>query len=78
MTWSREYLPSEERVIGGAPADVAAVEHRAAELLYLDGAGYEGSGEPMRHLDVAGGFMTHYVVPRLELVAICQVTPPIA
>ncbi|MFF3114676.1 hypothetical protein ACFVSN_36510 [Kitasatospora sp. NPDC057904] len=85
MTWSWEYLPSEERVIGGAPADfVAALEHRAAELvraaeaLYLDGAGYEGSGEPMRHLDVAGGFMTYYVVPRLELVAICQVTPPIA
>ncbi|MFD7904095.1 MULTISPECIES: hypothetical protein [unclassified Kitasatospora] len=84
MTWSREYLPSEERVIGGAPADVAAVEHRAAELvraaeaLYLDGAGDEGGGEPMRHLDVAGGFMTYYVVPRLELVAICQATPPVA
>lgn len=78
MTWSREYLPSEERVIGGAPADVAAVEHRAAELLYLDGTAYEGSGEPMRHLDVAGGFMTYYVVPRLELVTICQVTPPVA
>ncbi|MFD8082805.1 hypothetical protein ACFV4F_14075 [Kitasatospora sp. NPDC059722] len=78
MTWSREYLPSEERVIGGAPADVAAVEHRAAELVYLDGAGDEGGGEPMRHLDVAGCFMTYYVVPRLELVAICQVTPPVA
>ncbi|MEV7028385.1 hypothetical protein [Kitasatospora sp. NPDC093558] len=51
---------------------------RAAEALYLDGAAYEGSGEPMRHLDVAGGLLTYYVVPRLALVVICQVTPPVA
>ncbi|CAN3979918.1 hypothetical protein [Kitasatospora purpeofusca] len=83
MTWSWEYLPSEQHVTAGAPADfLAAVEHRAAELvraaeaLYLDGTSYQGSGEPMRYLDIAGGPVSYYVVPRLELVVVCQVTPP--
>jgi hypothetical protein len=31
----------------------------------------------MRYLDVVGGFFAYYVVPRLELVVVCQVTPPI-
>ncbi|MFC5661801.1 hypothetical protein ACFP3U_02250 [Kitasatospora misakiensis] len=55
MTWSWEYLPSEQHVTTGAPTDfLAAVEQRAAELvraaeaLYLDGTSYQGSGEPMR------------------------------
>ncbi|MFJ9605949.1 hypothetical protein ACIRS1_06270 [Kitasatospora sp. NPDC101176] len=83
MTWSWEYLPSEQHVTAGAPAEfLAAVERRAAELVRaaaafcLDGTTYQGSGEPMRYLDVAGGLVAHYVVPRLELVVICQVTPP--
>ncbi|GAA1401096.1 hypothetical protein GCM10009639_42920 [Kitasatospora putterlickiae] len=83
MTWSWEYLPSQERVTGGAPAPfLAVVEEKAAELvraaeaLHLDGSGYHGSGEPMRYLDVAGGLMTYYVVPRLRLVVVCQVTAP--
>ncbi|KIQ62817.1 hypothetical protein TR51_28250 [Kitasatospora griseola] len=83
MSWAWEYLPDAEHVAGGFPADfLAAVELRAAELvraaevLYLEGASYEGSGEPMRHLDVAGGLLSYYVVPRLELVAICQLTAP--
>ncbi|WP_033820984.1 hypothetical protein [Kitasatospora sp. MBT63] len=83
MTWSWEYLPSEQHVTAGAPADfLAAVEHRAAELvraaevLYLDGTSYQGSGEPMRYLDVAGGLVAYYVVPRLGLVVVCQITPP--
>ncbi|MGW3046401.1 hypothetical protein ACWC9T_42070, partial [Kitasatospora sp. NPDC001159] len=53
MTWSWEYLPSEQHVTAGAPANfLAAVEQRAAELvraaeaLYLDGTSYQGSGEP--------------------------------
>jgi hypothetical protein len=50
---------------------------KAAEALYLDGTTYEGPGEPMRYLDVAGGFVAYYVVPRLELVVLCQVTPPL-
>ncbi|MFI6157119.1 hypothetical protein ACIBCA_31060 [Kitasatospora sp. NPDC051170] len=55
MTWSWEYLPSEQHVTAGAPAEfLAAVGQRAAELvraskaLHLDGASYQGSGEPMR------------------------------
>ncbi|WP_329611627.1 hypothetical protein [Kitasatospora herbaricolor] len=83
MTWSWEYLPSEKHVTAEAPADfLAAVEHRAAELvraaaaLYLDGTSYQGAGEPMRYLDVAAGLLTYYLVPRLELV-VCQVTPPV-
>ncbi|MFG2694856.1 hypothetical protein [Kitasatospora sp. NPDC048407] len=27
---------------------------------------------------VTGGLLTHYVVPRLKLVAICQLTAPVA
>ncbi|GAA2279874.1 MULTISPECIES: hypothetical protein [Kitasatospora] len=83
MNWTWEYLPDQGQVVGGCPADfLAAVEHRAAELvrvaeaLYLDGTSYQGSGEPMRYLDVAGGLLAYYVVPRLELVVVCQVTPP--
>ncbi|MFD4661071.1 hypothetical protein ACFWP2_36265 [Kitasatospora sp. NPDC058444] len=83
MTWSWEYLPSERHVTAGALADfLAAVEQRAAELvraaeaLYLDGTSYQGSGESMRYLDVAGGLLAYYVVPRLELVVVCQLTPP--
>ncbi|MFF4385001.1 hypothetical protein [Kitasatospora sp. NPDC001547] len=83
MTWSWEYLPSEQHVTAGAPAGfLTAVEQRAAELvraaeaLYLDGTSYQGSGEPMRYLDIAGGLLAYYVVPRLELVVVCQVTPP--
>ncbi|MEU4587373.1 hypothetical protein AB0F92_35855 [Kitasatospora aureofaciens] len=64
MTWSWEYLPSEQHVTAGCPAGfLTAVEERAAELvraaevLYLDGTSYQGSGEPMRHLDVAGGLL---------------------
>ncbi|MFD9592068.1 hypothetical protein ACFWA9_04825 [Kitasatospora sp. NPDC059973] len=83
MTWSWEYVPSKQHVTAGAPADfLAAVEQRAGELvraaeaLYLDGATYQGSGEPMRYLDVAGGMLAYYVVPRLDLVIVCQVTPP--
>ncbi|MET8627878.1 hypothetical protein ABZW30_29750 [Kitasatospora sp. NPDC004669] len=82
MTWSWDYFPSEQHVAAGAPADfLAAVEQRAAELvraaeaLYLDGTSYQGSREPMRYLDVAGGLLAYHVVPRLELV-VCQVTPP--
>jgi hypothetical protein len=84
VSWTWEYLPDEEHVTGGAPADfLAAVEQKAAELvraaeaLFLDGATYEGSGEPMQYLDVAGGLLVYYVVPRLTLVVVCQVTPPI-
>ncbi|GAA0681953.1 hypothetical protein GCM10010193_39580 [Kitasatospora atroaurantiaca] len=84
MSWSWEYIPSEEYVTSGAPADfLKAVEEkagelvRAAEALFLDGTTYEGSGEPMQYIDVAGGFFAYYVVPRLELVFICQVTPPL-
>ncbi|MFD4399689.1 hypothetical protein [Kitasatospora sp. NPDC058478] len=83
MTWSWEYLPSEQHVTAGTPADfLTAIEQRAAELvraaeaLYLDGTSYQGSGEPMRYLDVVGGLLTYYVVPRLELVVVCQITPP--
>ncbi|MFE6051232.1 hypothetical protein ACFQ6N_10775 [Kitasatospora sp. NPDC056446] len=83
MSWSWEYLPSEEHVVGGAPAGfLTAVEEKAAELvraaeaLFLDGTRYEGSGEPMRYLDVAGGLVAYYLVPRLELVVVCQATPP--
>jgi hypothetical protein len=85
VTWSWEYLPSPEHVTAGAPADfLTAVEDKAAELaraaeaLYLGGAAYQGSGEPMRYLDVAGGLLAYYLVPRLELVVVCQVTPPLA
>ncbi|MFJ9441715.1 hypothetical protein ACIRRH_07565 [Kitasatospora sp. NPDC101235] len=85
MSWSWEYLPSEEHVAGDAPAEfLGAAEQRAAELvraaeaLYLDGTTYEGSGEPMQYLDVAGGIVAYYVVPRIELVVICQLTPPLA
>ncbi len=84
MTWSWEYLPSEQHVTAGAPAAfLAVVEQRAAELvraaeaLFLDGTAYEGSGEPMRYLDVDGGLLAYYVVPRLELVVVCQVTAPV-
>ncbi|MBV2152627.1 hypothetical protein [Kitasatospora sp. SUK 42] len=83
MSWSWEYLPSEEAVAGGAPAGfLAAVESKADELvraaaaLHLDGTTYQGSGEPMRYMDVADGLFAYYVVPRLELVVICQVTAP--
>ncbi|MEU8920839.1 hypothetical protein AB0D10_07820 [Kitasatospora sp. NPDC048545] len=88
MSWSWEYLPSEELVAGGAPAafltaiEQKAIEQKATELvrvaeaLHLDRTTHEGSGEPMRYLDVAGGLVAYYVVPRLELVVICQVTPP--
>ncbi|WP_327068942.1 hypothetical protein OG500_24370 [Kitasatospora sp. NBC_01250] len=83
MSWAWEYLPSEEHVTAGAPADfLRAVALRAAELVraaearYLDGTTYEGSGEPMQYLDVAGGMIAYYVIPRLELVVVCQVTPP--
>ncbi|MGW3185555.1 hypothetical protein ACWDD9_40435 [Kitasatospora sp. NPDC001119] len=83
MTWSWEYLPNERHVTAGSPADfLTAVARRAdelvraAEALYLDGTSYQGSGEPMRYLDVAGGLLTYYVVPRLELVVVCQLTPP--
>ncbi|MFD8483232.1 hypothetical protein [Kitasatospora sp. NPDC059673] len=83
MSWGWEYLPDAEHIAGGFPAGfLAAVELRAAEPVraaearYLDGTSYEGPGEPMRHLDVAGGLLTYYVVPRLELVAICQLTAP--
>ncbi|QMU73333.1 hypothetical protein [Streptacidiphilus sp. P02-A3a] len=83
MSWSWEYLPSEEYVTGGAPAEFLAAVHgkadelvRAAEALYLDGTAYEGAGEPMQYVDVAGGFFAYYVVPRLELVVLCQVTSP--
>jgi hypothetical protein len=78
-------VPSEEYVTSGAPAAfLAAVAQkadelvRAAEALFLDGTTYQGAGEPMRYIDVAGGLITYYVVPRLELVAVCQVTPPVA
>jgi hypothetical protein len=84
VSWVWEYLPSEEYVTKGAPRDfLEAVAGRAEELvraagaLYLDGTTYEGPGEPMRYLDVAGGFFAYYVVPRLELVVVCQVTPPV-
>ncbi len=84
MSWSWEYLPSEEYVTEGAPADfLAAVSAkadelvRAAEALYLDGTTYEGGGEPMQYLDVAGGLFAYYMVPRLALVVVCQVTPPL-
>ncbi|MEU2628998.1 hypothetical protein [Kitasatospora sp. NPDC007106] len=83
MTWTWEYLPDEERVAGGCPADfLVDVEQRAGELVraaeavHLDGTTYQGGGEPMRYLDVAGGLLAYYVVPRLELVVICQLTPP--
>ncbi|MEZ0067929.1 hypothetical protein ABIA32_003945 [Streptacidiphilus sp. MAP12-20] len=84
MSWSWEYLPSEEYVTKGAPTDfLAAVSVkadelvRAAEAQYLDGTTYEGAGEAMRYLDVAGGSFAYYVVPRLELVVVCQVTSPL-
>lgn len=62
MSWSWEYLPSEEHVTGGAPAGfLAAVEQKAAELvraaeaLHLDGTTYEGSGEPMLQVSQGDG-----------------------
>ncbi|QEV04403.1 hypothetical protein CP971_34435 [Streptomyces viridifaciens] len=74
---------SEQHVTADAPADfLAAVEQRAAEIgraaeaLYLDGTSYQGSGEPMRYLDVAGGLLDYYVVPCLGIVVVCQVTSP--
>ncbi|MFI5527125.1 hypothetical protein ACIA8O_01085 [Kitasatospora sp. NPDC051853] len=83
MSWAWEYLPDEEGVAGGAPPEfLGAVETkadelvRAAEALYLDGTTYEGSGEPMAYLDVAGGFFAYFVVPRLQRVFLCQVTTP--
>jgi hypothetical protein len=30
----------------------------------------------MRYLDVAGGLLAYYVVLRLEIAVVCQVTPP--
>jgi hypothetical protein len=72
VTWSWECLPSEQHVTAGAPANFLA-----AEALYLDGASWQGAGEPMRYLDVAGGLLTYYLVPCLELVVVCQVTSPV-
>ncbi|MEU5888420.1 hypothetical protein ABZ835_16495 [Streptomyces sp. NPDC047461] len=82
MTWSWEYVPDEETVAAGAPtAFLAEVEKkadelvRAAEVLHLHGAGYQGADEGAKHAFVTGGFFVYMVTPRSELVSIWQITP---
>lgn len=81
MTWRWEYDPSEEYVIGGAPqAFVAEVEKtadelvRAAEILYLDGARFEGENPRSEHVHVPGGMFVFLVIPRHECGYVLQVT----
>ncbi|WP_327068583.1 hypothetical protein [Kitasatospora sp. NBC_01302] len=81
MTWSWEYLPSEERVISGAPpAFVAEAEKkadelvRAAEALYLDGTSYRGENPKSKTADVPGGMFEYLTVVRHEQIYIVQVT----
>ncbi|MEU8783080.1 hypothetical protein [Streptomyces sp. NPDC048637] len=81
MTWSWEYLPSEEQVIGGAPPTFAAeVEKkadelvRAAEAVYLDGTSYRGENPKSRTADVTGGMFEYLTVVRHEQIYIVQVT----
>ncbi len=81
MTWSWEYLPSEEYVIGGAPpAFVAEVEKkadelvRAAEVLYLDGASYRGENPKSKTADLPGGMFEYLTVVRHEQIYVVQVT----
>ncbi|MCX4747053.1 hypothetical protein OG455_16220 [Kitasatospora sp. NBC_01287] len=81
MTWSWEYLPSEEYVIGEAPpAFVAEVEKkadelvRAAEALYLDGTSYRGENPRSRTAHVSGGMFEFLTIVRHEQIYIVQVT----
>ncbi|MFJ4676354.1 hypothetical protein [Kitasatospora sp. NPDC088783] len=81
MTWSWEYLPSEEYVISGAAlAFVAEVEKkadelvRAAEALYLDGTTYRGENPKSKTADVPGGMFEYLTVVRHEQIYIVQVT----
>ncbi|RSN39976.1 hypothetical protein DMH12_36260 [Streptomyces sp. WAC 04229] len=82
MTWRWEYVPDEETVAAGAPAEfLSEVEKkadelvRAAEALHLHGPAFQGADEGARHAFVAGGFFVYMVTPRSELVTIWQVTP---
>ncbi|MEU3498867.1 hypothetical protein ABZ747_35945 [Kitasatospora cineracea] len=81
MTWSWEYLPSEEYVISGAPpALVAQVEKkadelvRAAEVLYLDGTLYRGENPKSKTANVSGGMFEYLTVVRHEQIYIVRVT----
>lgn len=63
VTWSWEYIPSEEYLTAGAPeVFIAEVEAKADELVWaahtlsLDGTTYQGAGETMRTAIVASGF----------------------
>lgn len=81
MSWTWEYDPDEENVVGGAPpAFVVEVEKkadelvRAAEALYLDGTSSQvlspGSSDEL----VPGGMFRYLLVPRHERIYIVQVT----
>ncbi|WP_399138813.1 hypothetical protein Q3A86_15235 [Streptomyces sp. NBUA17] len=82
MTWGWEFVPDEETVADGAPAEFLAEVVgradelvRAAEVLYLHGPSFQEADEGARHVFVAGGFFVYMVTPRSELVSIWQVTP---
>jgi hypothetical protein len=81
VSWSWEYHPDAEYVAAGASAEfLADVAKRAdelvrmAEVLYLDGLTFEGSGPGMEAADVAGGMFHYFIAPRLERVFVVQVT----
>lgn len=81
MSWSWEYDPSEEYVVGGAdPGVIAQVEHRAAELVraaaayYLDGTTYQGVGPGVATAYIGGGMFQYLTVVRHERVYVLQVS----
>lgn len=81
MTWSWEYDPSEDHVVGGAdPGFVAQVEKHADELvraaaaLYLDGTAYQGLGPGVATAYVDGGMFQYLTVVRHERVYVLQAT----
>lgn len=82
MSWTWEYDPSEEDVVGGAPpAFVVEVEKsagelvRAAEALYLNGTTYREMSPGSSDQFVPGGMFRYLVVPRHERVYTVQITP---
>ncbi|MFI1582117.1 hypothetical protein [Embleya sp. NPDC020630] len=81
MSWSWEYHPDEQTVVGGAPeAFIAQVETRAeeivraAEALYLDGTTYQGPNPPMGTAYPESGMFRYLIVVRSESVLVLQVT----
>ncbi|MGW6710323.1 hypothetical protein ACWGDE_36280 [Streptomyces sp. NPDC054956] len=81
MSWSWEYDPGEEHVVGGAPpAFVVEVEKaadelvRAAEALYLDGTAYREMGPKGAVMNLDDGMFVYLIIPRSECVYIRQVT----